>query len=152
MPIYSVGMYAADCTDPSELVNAISDKHGLEVHSLVSALKFKRARDAAPLKHIGTNFHNVATIVQTKKFNAFVRAVRVEVELHWHMKPGMDMNLVLYCNNGRHRSVLAGDAMARIMRELKYNVRGPVHLSRANWKAMCSTCDDCKPSELNRLI
>ena len=144
--IYSVGMFAADCSDPSELVAAISDKHGLEVHSLVSALKFKRARDAAPLKHVGTHFDNVRTTVQTTEFKTFVRAIRVEVELHCHMKPGKDMNLLLYCNNGRHRSVLGADALARIMRKLKYNVRGPVHLSRENWKAMCSTCDHCKES------
>ena len=107
----------------------------------IDVVSLKRLSKSEPL-HIGEHIANLECLDQ-HIFRQAIRRVRAALDACAGSQE--DMNVIVVCRQGRHRSVAASKALAEVAaRRTPHNIKGPFHLSRGNWhKRLCYRCTGC---------
>ena len=125
----------------------MKDKFAIEHPVFLECADFGKRGCAKP-SHYGGNLHNMKAIAGQDAVKAIVNECGTMVETFFMQKPRGTLNIVCICVQGRHRSVTGACLLAGLLSRLdKFEVDGPVHLSRATWwTRMCTKCPDCLDS------
>ena len=116
------------------------DEPRMDAFSIATGYDRKKSANAI---HIGENYDNLKHFAQQPHFKSQLSKIIARIE-RLKAEPHFEMNIVSICRQGRHRSVGEARLFAEVFRCRGFVVRGPRHLSRADWWVkQCDRCDMC---------
>ena len=131
----------------SDFMDLVEQKFGevqpnIKPDFFIDVCNLKKIRGKSETLHIGEHIANLECLDQ-ETFRKAIRLVRAALDACAANRE--DMNVIVVCRQGRHRSVAASKALAEVAaRTTPHDILGPFHLSRGTWhKRLCYTCTGC---------
>lgn len=132
----------------AKIETAISDVIG-DDQRVDLAYTCTQANDPAKTKHLcghwGEHYEIMAEQLNSKAFLDILGKIKTDIDPDKVDEDGT-FNIVLLCNQGRHRSVAQAKMLSYILRSEGFNVLETIHHSDVNgWDKLCRTCTKCGP-------
>jgi len=146
--IYSVGETTLNRDVPlrEALHEAYPGVGNVDVH--IRCNEYKKTQESRP-SHCGEHIGNLRAVIGQPKFKVELKRVKKEVTalIEDASRPADDttITILMFCSQGKHRSVSSTTLLAEAMRRNGYCVIGPDHLSKNKWhKTFCHWCKQCR--------